>query len=80
VYHDPEVIRWLKEKNVLPIKADTTAITDPATKDFEEIYGEAGNVPVTIVLLPDGEVRKLRGTFNKKELIDLIKSLPEGRT
>lgn len=80
VYHDPEVIRWLEEKNVLPIKADTTVIDYPATIDFQEIYGEAGNVPVTIILLPDGDVRKLRGIFNKKELIDLIKSLPEGRT
>jgi thiol:disulfide interchange protein len=78
VYHDPEVIRWLKEKNVLPIKADTTVVDYPATKDFEEIYGEAGNVPVTIVLLPDGDVRKLRGIFDKKKLIDLIKELPEG--
>lgn len=80
VYHDPEVIQWLEEKNVLPIKADTTVIDYPATKDFEEIYGEAGNVPVTIVLLPDGEVHKLRGIFDKKKLIDLIKGLPEGQT
>ncbi len=79
VYHDPRVIELIEEKNVLPIKADTTLIDYPATKDFKQIYGEAGNVPVTIVLLPNGETRKLRGIFKKEELIDLFERLPEGQ-
>ncbi len=79
VYRDPEVIRWIGEKDVLPILADTTVIDYPATQDLREIYGEAGNVPVTIVLVPGGQVHKLRGIFDKQSLIDLLTALPEGR-
>jgi len=78
VYHDPDVIERIERKNVLPIMADTTLIDYPATRDFQQIYGEAGNVPVTIVVLPNAEVRKLRGIFDKQELIDLLDELPEG--
>lgn len=78
VYHDPDVIGRIERKNVLPIMADTTLIDYPATKDFQQIYGEAGNVPVTIVVLPNAEVRKLRGIFDKQELLDLLDELPEG--
>ncbi len=76
VYHVPEVAELIAQKNVLPIKADTTSISYPATADFRDIYGEAGNLPVTIVLLPDGTQKKLRGTFDKKDLIQILKTLP----
>ncbi len=79
VYHDLEVVQLIEEKNVLPIEADTTLFNYDATKDFKQVYGEAGNVPVTIVLLPDGGMEKLRGIFDKKELIDLLQRLPEGQ-
>ena len=78
VYHVPEVAELIAKKNVLPIKADTTLIDYPATADFGDIYGEAGNLPVTIVLLPDGTQEKLRGTFDKKDLIEILEKLPEG--
>jgi thiol:disulfide interchange protein len=80
VFHDPAVVKLIREKNVLPIKADTTLIDYPATQDFKQVYGEAGNVPVTILLLPDGTRHKLRGIFDKTELIDLLKQLPEGKS
>ncbi len=79
VYHDPQVIKLIRQKNVLPIKADTTLIDYPATKDFTQVYGEAGNVPVTVVLLPDGSQKKLRGIFDKAELIDILNELPEAK-
>jgi len=79
VYHDPEVAKLIEKKNVLPIKADTTLIDYPATVDLKQVYGEAGNVPVTVVLLPDGTRKKLRGIFGKDELIDILKTLPEGK-
>ncbi|MHC4520413.1 MAG: hypothetical protein ACYTAS_17640, partial [Planctomycetota bacterium] len=66
------------DKNVLAIKADTTLNDYPATVDLKGIYGEAGNVPVTIVVLPDGTRHKLRGIFDKEELIELLTTLPEG--
>lgn len=78
VYRDPGVIQQLQKKNVLAVLADTTVIDYPATQDLRQVYGEAGNVPVTIVRLPEGNVHKLRGIFDKQELIDLLKTLPEG--
>jgi thiol:disulfide interchange protein DsbD len=77
VYQDPEVVGLVKEKNVLAIKADTTLIDYPATKDLKGIYGEAGNVPVSILVPPEGPNRKWRGIFDKQALIDILKSLPE---
>ena len=76
VYHDPQVVKLLKEKNVLIIKADTTTKDMPATKDLTELYGESGTVPVNIILLPDGEQIKLRGIFDKQELINILQKLP----
>lgn len=77
VYEDPEIVGLLQAGNVLPIKADTTVIDYPATRDLKALYGEAGNVPVTIVVLPDGTREKLRGIFDKSELIPILANLPE---
>jgi thiol:disulfide interchange protein DsbD len=77
VYQDPEIVALLQAKNVLPIKADTTVIDYPATRDLKALYGEAGNVPVTILVRPDGTREKLRGIFDKSELIPLLANLPE---
>jgi thiol:disulfide interchange protein len=77
VYQDAEVVGLMQTKNVLPIKADTTLIDYPATRDLKAVYGEAGNVPVTIVLLPDGRQEKLRGIFDKSKLVPILTELPE---
>jgi thiol:disulfide interchange protein DsbD len=78
VYQDPEIVDLLRDRNVLPIKADTTLIDYPATEDLKQVYGEAGNVPVSIVLLPDGSRQKLRGIFDKQDLVQILNRLPEG--
>ncbi len=75
VYQDAQVASLIREKNVLAIKADTTLIDYPATTDLKQVYGEAGNVPVSIVLLPDGTQEKLRGIFDKEQLIGILKRL-----
>jgi len=80
VYQDPEVAKLIRAKDVLPIKADTTIIDYPATRDLKQVYGEAGNVPVSIILLPDGSREKLRGIFDKGQLIQILNKLPEART
>jgi thiol:disulfide interchange protein len=80
VYQDPQIARLIREKGVLPVKADTTVIDYPATKDLQEVYGEAGNVPVTVALLPDGSQEKWRGIFDKEELAQVLKKLPEAGT
>jgi thiol:disulfide interchange protein DsbD len=77
VYRDAEVANLIETRNVLAIKADTTVIDYPATIDLKEVYGEAGNVPVTIVINADGERDKLRGIFNRTELIEILEQLPE---
>jgi thiol:disulfide interchange protein DsbD len=79
IYGDPEVARLIREKDVLPVKADTTLIDYPATRDFKELYGEAGNVPVSILVLPDGSREKLRGIFDKELLVRILEKLPEAR-
>ena len=78
VFLDPTVIELLEEKNVLTIKADTTLNNYDATVDLKQVYGEAGNVPVTIVLLPDGTQEKLRGIYPKEELLEILTRLSEG--
>jgi thiol:disulfide interchange protein len=79
IYRDPEVDGLIREKDVVPVKADTTLIDYPATRDFKELYGEAGNVPVSILLRPDGVQEKLRGIFDKEQLVRILKKLPEAR-
>ncbi len=72
VFHDSKIAELLKSKDILKIKADTTTIDMPATKDLKDVYGEAGNVPVTIFIDAQGKEHKLRGIFSKQELIDLL--------
>lgn len=79
VYHDPDVAGLIRQKNVLPIKADTTLIDYPATRDLKGLYGEAGNVPVTIVVTPGGTREKLRGIFHATELTKILTGLPEAK-
>ena len=72
VYHNQEVADLIKQKNVLAIKADTTSNDMPATAAQVEVYGESGTVPVTVVILPGKEPIKLRGIFDKRELIEIL--------
>ena len=80
VYHDPQIVQLIRQKGVLAVKADTTLIDYPATTDLKVVYGEAGNVPVSIVLLPDGSREKLRGIFDKEQLAQILQKLPEAST
>ncbi len=75
VYSDSEVAAALAKKNITPIVADTTSYTDPATADLKDIYSEPGSVPVTIIIMPDGTQKKLRGVFKKDELMEAVKGI-----
>jgi len=77
VYENRQVVETIRRKGLLAIKADTTSFDSPATGDFKQVYGEAGNVPVTIVLTPDKPNTVLRGIFDKSRLLDLLKDLPD---
>lgn len=75
VFRDPAMVALIRERNILTIKADTTTQKMPATKDLVEVYGEAGNIPVTILLLPGQEPHKLRGIDIKTPLRSLLEPL-----
>jgi len=77
VYHDPAVVRLIERKNLLAIEADTTRRGWPATVDLDAIFGEAGNVPVTVLLEPRSRVyTKLRGIFSPERFIEAAEALP----
>ncbi len=77
VFRDPAVAALIRQKGVLAVRADTTLFDYPATKDLKDVYGEAGNVPVTVVLLPDGRQEKARGIFDRRWLMEVLERLPE---
>ena len=75
VYHDPDVVRLIERGNLLAIKADTTRRDQPATQDLSAVFGEAGNVPVTILLDAESRAyRKLRGIFSPGEFVEAVEA------
>jgi thiol:disulfide interchange protein len=51
VFSRRDIADLIKEKNVLPIKADTTLQDSPATLALKNVYNEPG-VPVTLLYMP----------------------------
>ncbi len=76
VFQSKEVAKLLEAKGILAVKGDTTTKDLPATLDLSALYGEAGNVPVTILLVPGQDPVKLRGIFKKETLINALADLP----
>ncbi|MBN1126452.1 MAG: thioredoxin family protein [Sedimentisphaerales bacterium] len=77
VYQQPDIAKLLEQKNVLAIKADTTQRNYPAAVDLNSVFGEAGNVPVTVILNSEEKTYiKLRGIFNPEELRPFLTQLP----
>ena len=75
VYSRKDVADLLKEKEILAVKADTTLADYPATSDLAIIYKEPG-VPVSILLLPDGNDIRWHGKIFAGELIEQLNKLP----
>ncbi len=73
VYSREDIAGLIKKKDVLAVKADTTA-SSPATIDLKNTYNEPG-VPVTILLLPDGTEMRWRGMRFANELKKLLEKL-----
>ena len=73
VFHQPDIAALLKDKRVLAVKADTTQSQYPAAQDMNAVFGEAGSVPLTILLNPkDQTLTKLRGIFTPEEFKQAI--------
>jgi len=76
VYMRKDVGELIKRKGVLAFKADTTLAENVATVDLANVYKEPG-VPVSILLLPDGGQKKLRGLIGKNDLKEILNNLPD---
>ncbi len=75
VYHNEDIAGLIEEKEVLAIKADTTANDKPATLALKNKYNEL--VPVTIIYLPGvEEPLRLHEIFFAGKLKELLKELP----
>jgi thiol:disulfide interchange protein DsbD len=73
VYQQPDVAALLRQKNVVAVLADTTLADYPASQDLNAVFGEAGSVPLTVVLDPkDQRLIKLRGIFTPEEFKQVI--------
>ena len=76
VFARDDVAQLIEQKNVLPIKADTTFKDSPATNALKNIYNEPG-VPVTILLLPDKkEPVRWHGKSFAEQLKEYLEKLP----
>ena len=77
VYSRKEIADLIRQKNILPIKADTTQWDYPAAKALKDVYNEPA-VPVTVLLLPDrDEPIKLRGNLIGSKLKEHLENLSD---
>lgn len=68
VYQQAEIAKLIADKNILPVKADTTQARYLASVDLKAVFGEAGNLPVTVLLDPqDRNLIKIRGLFEPEQ-------------
>lgn len=75
VYSRKDVAELIEQKDVVVIKADTTAKDYPATRALKNIYNEPG-VPVSILLLPGkAEDKRWRGKSFAEELKEVLEKL-----
>lgn len=73
VYQQPDIAKLIAGKGFAAVLADTTQAAFPAAADMKRIFGEPGNVPVTILLNPKNKTLiKLRGIFSADEFRRLI--------
>jgi len=75
VYKRKDIARLIEQKNVLPVKADTTENGFPATIALKNIYHEPG-VPVSILFVPGKkEPLRWRGILFADELKESLQQI-----
>ncbi|HOL31368.1 MAG TPA: cytochrome c biogenesis protein CcdA, partial [Anaerohalosphaeraceae bacterium] len=73
VYQQPDIAKLVSDKGFAAVLADTTQAAFAASADMKRIFGEPGNVPVTILLNPKTQTLiKLRGIFSADEFRRLL--------
>ena len=78
VYAREDIAALIEQRNILPIKADTTDRASPATATLR-IYGEPG-VPVTILFPPgDEEPLRMHGPWFARELKRALTKIADNR-
>ena len=77
VFSRKDIAELIERKGVLAVKADTTGTGPryPATEALKNVYNEPG-VPVTILLLPDGQEKRWHGKSFADELREALEELP----
>ena len=60
VYSRADIAKLIEQKNVLAIKADTTANDYPATVALKNIYKESAGVPISMLFTPGNDKEPLR--------------------
>ncbi|UCG47545.1 MAG: thioredoxin family protein [Phycisphaerales bacterium] len=77
VYSRSDIADLIRQKGVVPFKADTTLRESPAAVDLKEVYGQVG-VPVTVLFSPGkSEPDNLPGVVIHGRLKKLLKALPD---
>jgi thiol:disulfide interchange protein DsbD len=77
VYHRKDVAELIRQKGVLPMKANTTLDDSPATIDLKDRYKEPG-VPVTILFVPgQTEPKRFHGLIIGGDLKKALHDLPD---
>jgi len=76
VYMRKDIGELIKQKGVVAFKGDTTLAGAAATVDLAQVYNEPG-VPVSVLVLPGGRQKKLRGFIGKDDLKEVLNSLPD---
>ncbi len=75
-YSSKKIAQLIKEKNVLPIKANTTERDSQAAIDLKNVYNEPG-VPVSILYIPgQAEPERMHG-FEIRRLQGLLRNLAD---
>jgi thiol:disulfide interchange protein DsbD len=73
VFHDPETVKALKEKDVLTLRADLTQDTAPGWPLLKQV-SRVGAIPLTAIYLPGAnEPVTLGGLYSTPDLVGVLK-------
>lgn len=74
VFIDPEIVKAVREKNVLALRADLTAADAPGWKLLREL-NPVGAIPLTVVY-ENGKPTQLAGLYSRGDLLQALRAYP----
>jgi len=72
VFKNKKVKKYLAENNVQLLKADLTGSNPYADTQLKEWAGQAGSIPFTIIIKPDGSQIRLPGVYSPQDLLNAL--------